>query len=143
VKNSDQEQSKWEGNLKAYHSTHDAEALILAKFVYAASAAVWAEKRSAKAGQACLTFPIIKSLQMASNTTSVKTLSVLLQGELDATAQDGFAPLDPTFIVPAAYFYALGTKQAVQISSEARYRNALKSKEDSLLTDFQAAVDAG
>jgi hypothetical protein len=61
----------------------------------------------------------------------VKTLSVILQG------------ISPSFVVPAAYFYALSTNQAVQISPDTRYSNALNNSDTKLLASLQSAVDSG
>lgn len=122
-----QDQRKWEGSLSAYHATHDAEVLILAKFIFAASAAVYAEKQTVLAKNAILTFPVIED-HVA--TTQYNHVSIMLT---DVAAQ---------FVVPAAYFYALSCNQAIQITEPARYSSALNTSEDRLVTAFQAALDA-
>jgi hypothetical protein len=58
-------QQQWEGSLSAYNSTRDADALILSNFIFAASAAIYAEKQSIAASTAALTFPIEGSYQTA------------------------------------------------------------------------------
>lgn len=58
-------QQQWEGSLSAYNSTRDANALILSNLIFAASAALYAEKQSIAASTAALTFPIDGSYQTA------------------------------------------------------------------------------
>ena len=122
-----QDQRKWEGSLSAYHATHDAETLILAKFIFAASAAVYAEKQTVLAANAILTFPVIED-HVAS--TQYNHVSILLT---DVAAK---------YVVPAAYFYALSCNQAIQITEPARYASALNTSEERLVTSFKAAFDA-
>jgi hypothetical protein len=58
-----QAQQHWESNLSAYQSSRDAETRILAKYIFAASAAVYAEKKSLAASLAALSFPIDETFQ--------------------------------------------------------------------------------
>ena len=98
-------------------------------FVYATSCAVWAEKQTILASTAALAFPVLDTLQ--SSSTTVNSLNLILQG------------VAGQFVVPAAYFYALGATQATQITTQVRYNSAISNPEDRLTTDFQAAVYSG
>jgi hypothetical protein len=62
---------------------------------------------------------------------TVKSLSILLQD------------VKPFFVVPAAFFYVLGTTQALQISPDTRYGTALSSSEERLTNVLQSALDSG
>src|ERR1700737_965689 len=112
-----QDQRKWEGSVLSYHWTHDAEALILSKFIFAASAAVYAEKQSSKKSTAVLTVPIIG---VTPTPTALNHVNVLLE------------KVDHLFVVPAAYFYALASTQTTQITAAVRYHNPLGYDEDRL-----------
>lgn len=128
----EQDRKKFEGELVAYHATHDAEATRLAGFVFAASAAVVSEGLSTSATRAGLTFPIIVGV----TTGTIPQASVILA---DPVATN---PLNPAFTVPAAYFYALGAQLPFQVSPEQRFKMAQLESEQRLLDEFQAAVDA-
>lgn len=142
---SDTDRQKFEGQLTSYHATHDSEATRLAKFVYTASAAIQCEKLSAgktvpNAGPsgesvtgaplAALPFPII-----APGTTPVDTTVILLPS---------FGPsITDQFIVPAAYFYALGFSLPTQIGVAQRYDAARFTTEIKTLQEIQASVTSG
>jgi hypothetical protein len=130
VDKADQDRKEFEGELQAYEATLAAQALRLGGFVFAASAAVACEQVSAKATAAGLTFPVITP---ASSPTTVPDTAVLLT---DPVA------LNPAFIVPAAYFYALGAMLAPQVTAAQRYDMARFQPEAHLLSDFQIAIDA-
>jgi hypothetical protein len=137
----DQARKLFEGQLLGYHATHDAEAARLAGYVFSASAAIFSERLSLAATGAGLTFPIDKDT-MTPSTTSVKDTSVMLTGIPDVT-NARLAPLNPPFVVPAAYFYILAASFPVQISYEQRYAAALMTPENQLLISFQSAIDTG
>ena len=184
-----QDQRKWEGSLSAYNSTHDAETLVLAKFIFAASAAVYAENQTALAKSAVLQFPVIpiappappttttqssppapsptgSSTNPSSTTPSSSSMTPTSAGTTTQTPSSSTThpssttatpPSPPTlnhlsivlnrvdnlFVVPAAYFYAFGATQAIQITQDTRYTSVLGYSEAKLISAFQAAVDAG
>jgi hypothetical protein len=125
---------QFEGDLQAYHTTHDADAAKLAVFVFAASAAAICERMSAKASLAGFTFPV-EAGDSQSSTTAYPEATVVLQYHDGAT--------QPRFIVPAAYFYALGASYPMQVSASQRYNVATMATEDQLLNQFQASIDGG
>jgi hypothetical protein len=127
----EQDRKQFEAELTGYHAKHDAEALRLAGFVFSASAAVACEVMSKQAARAGLAFPLITG---ASSGTTIPDASVILT---DPVA------LNPDFIVPAAYFYALGANLPPQVSAQQRYDMARFETEPRLLSEFQTAVDAG
>jgi hypothetical protein len=118
----------FEANQTAYYATHEVEARQLARYVYAAGAAVAAEKVSATAERARLDFPLI--------------INTKLTGLRGAIAVEKSGGLSPQFIVPAAFFYALGTLLPEQLGPQDRYDLARLTPEDQLLQQFTAAVDA-
>ena len=121
----------FEAQVRSYHATHDAEAVRLAGFVFAASAAVACEQLSAKAASAGLKFPLITG---ASTATTIPNATVVLSHQ--------FA-LNPPFTVPAAYFYAIGAMLPPQVNAKQRYDMARRETESRLLSEFQTAIDAG
>lgn len=131
----DQERKQFEGNLLAYHSTHDAEALGLAQYVFAASAAVACEKLSYKATSA--TFPVHIQQALGTPDTAAANIKVLLNG----TGPSG--RLSPTFVVPAAFFYALGATLPTQLQAADRYRVAVVGSEDVTYKALQTALESG
>ncbi|KAI6777886.1 uncharacterized protein J7T54_000024 [Emericellopsis cladophorae] len=149
----DMTRTKFEGNLAAYHAKLDADARRLASYIFAASAAVAAERLSAESSMALLTFPLdarmVPSTQPQSSSTngqSTAQLSVVL------TSWDAFAVappsspaarIDPSFVVPAAYFYALGYQLSPTLTPELRYRALVNSTPEFIKTTVVAAVGAG
>jgi hypothetical protein len=74
----DQDRKEFEANLTAYHAQHDAEALPLANFIYAISAAIECEKMSLLATSAGLSFHVIADPSQPK--LPFPTKSVLFQG---------------------------------------------------------------
>ena len=136
----DQARRKFEASL-ANKSTHGIKIDQLATFVYAASAAIYAEKQTATSVGASFTFPVAASLSGAS--TTVKELTVLLKGDKAAETTESLKPLYPSFIVPAAFFYALGTTDSIQIPPDDRYKRTLNKTEESLRAEFTTAKNVG
>ena len=132
----DQERKQFEADLQAYHSQHDAEAVQLANFVYAASAAMECEKLSLKASSAGLTFDIVA--HPPDPNAPYPTKSVLLNGVDKATTVDGIS-----FGVPAAFFYALGCSLPTQLNANDRLTAAYVTAEPSIFKTLQAAEDNG
>jgi hypothetical protein len=115
---------------RGYLATREAETRRLAGFVFAASAAVACEKLSADANRAGLTFPIITN---AAPLTGIPKASVILT--------EGPVAF-PSFIIPAAYYYALGAMLPPQVGVQQRYDMALLETEIRLLSEFQSAIDS-
>ncbi|KAH8728864.1 hypothetical protein GQ44DRAFT_818552 [Phaeosphaeriaceae sp. PMI808] len=132
----DQERKQFEADLQAYHSQHDAEAVQLANFVYAASAAMECEKISLKASSAGLTFDVVA--HPPDPNAPYPTKSVLLNGVDHATTADGIS-----FGVPAAFFYALGCSLPTQLNANDRLTAAYVTAEPSIFKTLQAAEDNG
>lgn len=134
--NNDDEQDRqhFEGNLDSFYATRNANAQQLAKYVYAAAAAVWCEQRSLLATQAILEFPVKPG--QASN-APVGEASVILTGIGNGS------PTNINFGVPAAFFYALGATLATQVTSQQRYQMACGDTIDRVLADLSGAVQAG
>ncbi|GAB3816705.1 hypothetical protein GCM10027605_66190 [Micromonospora zhanjiangensis] len=140
---------RFEAELDGYYATHDAQALALAGFVFSASAAMLCERLSAgenltgagPAGQqldgareALLPFPLPPQ---ASDGSTLTHTAVLLTGAPEGTV------LNPQFVVPAAYFYALGAQMPFQVDAGQRFAMARADAEAKLLTAIQAAQDTG
>ena len=140
---------RFEAELDGYYATHDAQALALAGFVFSASAAMLCERLSAgenlpgacPAGQqldgareALLQFPLPPQ---ASDGSTLTHTAVLLTGAPEGTV------LNPPFVVPAAYFYALGAQMPFQVDVGQRFAMARADAEAKLLTTIQAAQDTG
>jgi hypothetical protein len=138
--NCDQTIQKSTGSLTAHYATNSSNAQRLAGYIYAASAAVYAEEQTSDAIFANLTFPIYSSLRTATPNSSA---SVLLSGVSSGGAGSTPNALNPSFVVPAAYFCALGYAYPVQLSPAQQYKAILITATDNLATSLQAAVDAG
>jgi Tc toxin complex TcA C-terminal TcB-binding domain len=132
--NDEQDRQHFEGNLDSFYATRNANAQQLAKYVYAAAAALWCEQRSLIATQVMLEFPVKPG--QASN-APVGEASVILTGIGNGS------PTDINFGVPAAFFYALGATLATQVTPLQRYQMACGDTIDRLLADLSNAVQAG
>jgi Tc toxin complex TcA C-terminal TcB-binding domain len=105
--NDEQDRQKFEGDLKSYYSTRNAEAQRLARFVYSLSLALSFYEKSQAATSVRFQFPIIDD---NTTLTTIKEAAVLLNNGVDPQNQPlpinpDFTP--PGFAVPAEYFYAL------------------------------------
>ena len=129
----EQDRQKFEGTLSSFYATRNATAERLAKFVAAASAAVFCEQTSLYSPSALLEFPVNPAVPFASAVES----EVLLQG------LGGEGTQDISFGVPAAFFYALGAKMDKSTTAQQRYQMATGDAIDRLLQEFAAAEDAG
>ncbi|MFD0360697.1 neuraminidase-like domain-containing protein [Nocardia sp. GCM10030253] len=123
--------ARFEAELNGYYGTHEAEALRLAGFVYSASAAVAQEVLSITAQRARFDFPLITAA--ASPTTKQAAGVVLVEN----------GGLTPAYVVPAAYFYALGAQMPGQVGPQQRYDMARFALEPQVLSAFETAVDGG
>jgi hypothetical protein len=136
----DQDRKKFEGDLTGYHAVHDAEARSLVTYIFAASAAIECERLSWKATEAAWTFPIVDTQMEPQD--AYPTLSVILNAPKQVPV-DPNRKLNPTFVVPAAYFYALGCIMPPELPPLDRYRAALLNGEVSTLRAFETARDNG
>ncbi len=125
------DRKQFEAEMAGYQGTHEAEALRLSGFVFAASAAVACEALTTQADRAGLDFPLITGPLTG---TEIPDATVIL------TRAGG---LLPPFTVPARYFYALGAMLPPQISPEQRLNMARLQDEERLLIEIQTAVDEG
>ncbi|WP_431970063.1 neuraminidase-like domain-containing protein [Nocardia sp. bgisy134] len=123
--------ARFEAELNGYYGTHEAEALRLAGFVYSASAAVAQEVLSIRATQARFDFPLITD---AATPTTKHAAGVAL-------VENG--GLTPAYVVPAAYFYALGAQMPGQVGPPQRFDMARFALEPQVLSAFETAVDGG
>ena len=124
----DRDRAQFEAELTSYRSTHDAEALRLTAFVFAASSAVACETMSLQATKAGLEFPLITG---SSTGTEIPDARVVLTLGASATP----------FVVPAAFFYALAATMPTQVTPAQRYDMARLQREARLLGDIQTAID--
>ena len=128
VDDAENARGRFEAELRGWYGTRQAEALRLAGFVYSASAAVAEEVMSKNAERASFVFPI-------ETDGSVGTIS---HGVVAVTETGG---LDPSFLVPADYFYALAATMPAHLSPEQRYDMARLTLEKRLLSEFEVAAD--
>lgn len=132
---------RFEGDLKAYYSTGDADAERLAGFVYALAAAVAAEHTTAAATRVGFLMPVLP--QATGTGARFKSVRVILTGRSPADPAAVPEQLVTPFTVPAAYFYALGATMPVQADPEQRYRLATLQEEENLRSQLQASVELG
>jgi hypothetical protein len=130
----DNSRAQFEASLSSYHAQNDADALRLSGYVFAASAALYAERLSAKATSVDFTIPVDSSIQTTSGTNST-ALVILSSG--------GSKPLEPHFGVPAAFFYALGVSLPAQNDPDQRYQATLIKSAQTNAADLKSAVDMG
>ena len=122
--------AQFEAELAGYYGVLEAEALRLAGFVFSASAAVAEEAMSITADRARLDFPLI---------TGAAGPTTLAEGSVALTQ----AGLNPAFVVPAAYFYAVAAMMPPQVSGAQRYDMARLTLVPQLLSQFETAADGG
>ena len=144
--NTDNARQQLESNIQTYHLQHNADSSTLAKYVAAASAAVFCERLTngqplsgtpSTATLAGITFPVETGQPLASYPQS----SVVLQ--YPATSSDSSLNPLPFFTVPAPFFYNLGATFPSSVSIQQRYNSAIMATEDQLTTQLQTALDNG
>lgn len=126
----EQSRQQFEGSLKGYYSTRDAQAVQLTKYVFAVSAAIWCELQTQAAQSAYLRFP--------TNPNGSSTLATISIAEVVVSGAPGALAID----VPAEYFYALTAQLPTQISPAQRLKSLSGSTVQQNLTQLTAAVDA-
>ena len=131
--NLEQDRIKFEGSIQSFYSTRNADAERLAKFVAAASAAVYCEESSLNSTSALLDFPVDPSAPFE---TAVES-ELRVQG-LGVGSSSGLA-----FGVPAAFFYALGASHDKSATAIQRFQTATGDAIDRLLHVFAVARNTG
>jgi hypothetical protein len=125
------DRKQYEAALVGFYALQDADSERLTQYVFAASAAVWAEQQSAGPRRVGLRFPVENGAPPTPGATFREAEVVIVD--------DGGLTLN--FEVPAEYFYALSAVLATQITAEERYRMATDDNESRLVASIQDAID--
>lgn len=126
------DRKQYEASLLGYYALQGANSDRLAQYVFAASAAVWAEQQSAAPVRASLHFPV----ETGTPPTPGSTFR-----QADVVIEDNGA-LTLNFQVPADYFYALSAMLSANITADQRYRMATDDDESRIVAEIKAAIDA-
>lgn len=127
----DMDRKQYEASLLGYYALQNANSDRLAQYVFAASAAVWAEQESANPGRVGLRFPV--------ETGTPPTPGATFR-QADVVIEDaGGLTLD--FEVPAEYFYALSAVLATNVTADERYRMATDGDESRIVSSIRATID--
>jgi hypothetical protein len=116
----------FEGDLLTYYTRHNAEAERLKTFIFSLSAAIWCEDQSRLAIRAGFHFPVFPNPP---------------KGEAKVILMASGAALDPSFEVPAAYFYALTATLPSQLNREARFKMVALDAEAQIVSNITQALD--
>jgi len=134
------DRQRFESERTAYYALRGADALQLANYVFTLVTAVQAEKYTAEQGRlATIDVPLKRD---ASHPSAKAAPKLSLIGSVDPTSAEAQA-LNPPFIVPAAFVYALTTSYAITQSFETRLQVLLTSSDDNLNGLMGQAIDAG
>jgi len=134
------DRQKFEGARTSYYALHSADALQLANHVFTLVAAVQAEQYTVQQGRmATIEAPLKEGI---SHSSARAALQVSLTGSLVPPAA-GVQALNPPFIVPAPFIYALTTSYAISQAFETRIKVLLTSSADTLTDLMRQALDAG
>ena len=128
------DRQQFEGNLQSYYAIANAQAERLAEFVYTLSAAFACSELSQNATSVRFQFPIIVDPSKAP-AAGINEAAVLLT--------NGNAPINPSFAVPAEYFYALGLGLPSQVTPLQQYQMACLASEQQILAKLHHAIDTG
>jgi hypothetical protein len=128
----DMDRKQYEASLLGYYALQNANSDRLAQYVFAASAAVWAEQQSANPGRVGLRFPVETGMPPTPGAT-FRQADVVIENA-------GGLTLD--FRVPGEYFYALSAVLATNVTAEERYRMATDDDESRIVASIKAAIDA-
>ncbi|MEL6303829.1 MAG: hypothetical protein AAFQ20_03470 [Bacteroidota bacterium] len=122
---------RFEGELHSHYAQRIAEGKRLTKFVFAVSAALWAEEQSTQAKSVLFRMPVVPDStpppELSNHTTLV----------LD---DPGGNPLNPPFEVEARFFYALAAELPPLVDKEKRYNMAIRELSENLLEKFDEAL---
>lgn len=128
----DMDRKQYEASLLGFYALQNASSERLAQYVFAASAAVWAEQQSVAPGRASLRFPVETGTPPTPGST-FRQADVVIE-------DNGGLTLD--FEVPAEYFYALSAVLATNVTADQRYRMATDDEESRIIAGITAAIDA-
>jgi hypothetical protein len=128
----DMDRKQYEASLLGYYALQNANSDRLAQYVFAASAAVWAEQQSAAPVRASLSFPV----ETGTPPTPGSTFR-----QADVVIEDNGA-LTLNFQVPAGYFYALSAMLSANVTADQRYHMATDNDEPRIIAGIKAAIDA-
>ncbi|HEY9892565.1 MAG TPA: neuraminidase-like domain-containing protein [Candidatus Sericytochromatia bacterium] len=118
----------FEGDLLTYYTRHNAEAERLKTFIFSLSTAIWCEDQSRLATRTGFHFPVFPNPP---------------KGEAKVILKASGAALDPSFEVPAAYFYALTATLPSQLKREDRFKMVALDAEAQIITNIAQAIDDG
>ncbi|MEO1449287.1 MAG: hypothetical protein AAFV07_07135, partial [Bacteroidota bacterium] len=122
---------RFEGELQSHYAQRRAEADRLSKFVFAASAALWAEEQSKQAKNVLFRMPVVPDSTPPPELSNHTTL--VLDGP-------GGNPLNPPFEVEARFFYALAAELPPLVDKEKRYNMAIRELSENLMEKFDEAL---
>lgn len=126
------DRKQYEASLLGFYAIQNANSDRLAQYVFAASAAVWAEQESADPERVGLRFPV--------ETGTPPTPGATFRQAEVVVVNDGGPTLD--FQVPAEYFYALSALFPTNVGADERYRMATQDTESRLAASIKAAISA-
>ncbi|MDM0069626.1 neuraminidase-like domain-containing protein [Variovorax sp. J31P207] len=130
----DMDRKQYEASLQGYYALQNANSDRLAQYVFAASAAVWAEKQSSAPVRASLHFPVETGTPPTPGST-FRQADVVIE-------DNGALALTLNFQVPADYFYALSAMLSANVTADQRYRLATDDDESRSIAGIKAAIDA-
>lgn len=128
----DMDRKQYEASLLGYYALQSANSDRLSQYVFAASAAVWAEQQSAAPVRASLHFPV--------ETGTPPTPGATFR-QADVVIEDNGA-LTLNFQVSADYFYALSAMLSANVTADQRYRMATDDDASRSIAGIKAAIDA-
>ncbi len=128
----DMDRMQYEASLLGYYALQNANSDRLAQYVFALSAAVWAEQQSAAPQRVSLRFPVETGNSPVPGSTF---------RQADVVIEDS-GGLTLSFQVPAEYFYALSATLAANVTADQRYRMATDDDEPRIVAGIKAAIDA-
>jgi len=129
----EQERLQFEAEQLGYYALHNAQAQRLEGFVCALSAAIFAEEQTLNAARVRLDVPTLLN--------DASTLGKITHAEIVLTASG--TTMDPSYMVPAEGFYALGAVIPTHVSNQLRYQMAVLQGESWVLEELQRAIDSG
>lgn len=131
---------KFEGERRSYYALHNADILQLANYVFSVVTAVQAEQYTIVQGRMATLDVTLKD--NISHTSATSTTKLSLSGSV-VPPETEVAALDPAFVVPAPFFYALTTAYAISQAFETRIKVLLTSPAEALKDLMRQAIDAG
>lgn len=128
----DNDRKKFEAELARYRATHAGDALRLTGYVFSASAAIASEALTADRRSAILDFAVVAGQPPS---TGIVSASLRLENAGN--------PFNPSYVIPAQFFYALGADLPPQIDAGRRVEMATVETERRLLDQFAFAIEGG